>query len=177
MSRSFSCCASEIIVGAEEAADVCHAIFLRRHGAAVAVAEHLLRNLLGSFRFVSRFAQLDEVGIFGEAAGVEVERNAVLAAHLHCTARDVFHGNGLAAAGVVGDGQHDQRNAFAAHFGDQVLERLHVHVAFEGMLQAGLTPLGDDEIDGLGADEFDVGARGIEVRVVGNDVALLARRR
>ena len=35
-------------------------------------------------------------------------------------------------------------------------------------------PFGDDEIDGLGADEFDVGAGGVEVRVVGDDVALLA---
>ena len=43
------------------------------------------------------------------------------------------------------------------------------------MLQAGLAPLGNDEVDGLGAHELDVGARGIEVRVVGNDVAFLAR--
>ena len=39
----------------------------------------------------------------------------------------------------------------------------------------GLARLGDGQVDGLGADEFDVGARGVEVRVVGDDVALLAR--
>ena len=59
-------------------------------------------------------------------------------------------------------------------FCDQALERGDIHVAFEGMLQAGLAAFGNDQIDGLGADEFDVGARGVEVRVVGNDVALLA---
>ena len=36
------------VVGAQKAADVGHAIFLRRHGAAIAEREHLLRNLLGS---------------------------------------------------------------------------------------------------------------------------------
>ena len=32
----------------------------------------------GDFACVSLFAQLDEVGVLGEAAGVEVERDAVL---------------------------------------------------------------------------------------------------
>ena len=50
----------------------------------------------------------------------------------------------------------------------------HVHVAFEGMLQRGLAAFFDDQVNGLGAHEFDVGARGIEVGVVGNDVAFLA---
>ena len=39
----------EVVVGAEEAADVGHAVFLGGHGAAVAVAEHLLRDLLSEF--------------------------------------------------------------------------------------------------------------------------------
>jgi hypothetical protein len=42
------------------------------------------------------------------------------------------------------------------------------------MIDARLTALGNDKIHGFGADKFDVGARGIEVRVVGNDIALLA---
>jgi len=46
-----------------------------RHGASVAEAEHFLGDLFRSFIFVSFFAQLDEPGIFGEAAGVEIERN------------------------------------------------------------------------------------------------------
>ena len=50
----------------------------------------------------------------------------------------------------------------------------HVHVALEGMPRRGLTRLSDRQVDGLGAEELDVGARGVEVRVVGNDVALFA---
>ena len=39
----------QVVVGAEEAADVGHAVFLGGHGAAVAEAEHLLRDLLWEF--------------------------------------------------------------------------------------------------------------------------------
>ena len=76
-------------------------------------SEHLLRDLLGSLCVVAFFAQLDEVGVLGEAAGVEVERNAVLPAN-RADGASVLHRDRLAAAGVVGDGEHDQRNAFAA---------------------------------------------------------------
>ena len=55
-----------------------------------------------------------------------------------------------------------------------VLERSDIHIAFERVLHGGLTALGDEQIDGLGAHELDVGAGGVEVRIVGNDVALLA---
>ena len=66
-----------VVVGAEEAANVGHAVFFGGHGAAVAQAEHLLRNLFRSFVGVAGLAKLDEPGVLGEAAGVEVERNAV----------------------------------------------------------------------------------------------------
>ena len=163
----------QVVVGAEEAADVGHAVFLGGHGASVAVAEHFLRDLFGSFGFVSFFAQLDEPGIFGEAAGVEVERDAVALAD-GADLADVFHGDGLASAGVVGDGKHDQRNSLAAYALDQCFKRGNVHVAFEGMRRGGVLPFFDDQIDGFGADEFDVGARGVEVRVVGDDISFLA---
>jgi len=38
----------------------------------------------------------------------------------------------------------------------------------------GLSRFGDGEVNSLRADELDVGARGVEVRVVGDDIALLA---
>ena len=87
---------------------------------------------------------------------------------------DIFHGDGLASAGIVGDGEHDERDAFAADAPDEGFEGGDVHVAFEGMSRCGMLPFFDDEIDGFGADEFDVGAGGVEVRVVGDDVAFLA---
>ena len=86
----------------------------------------------------------------------------------------IGHGNRLAAAGVVGDGEHDERDIFAADAGDQRLKRGDIHVAFEGQDGLGAAGFGIDEIDGLGARELDIGASGIEVGVVGDDVALLA---
>ena len=44
----------------------------------------------------------------------------------------------------------------------------------KGCRVAGWRAFGDRQVDRLGADELDVGARGVEVRVVGHDVALLA---
>ena len=163
----------QIVVGAEEAADVGHAVFLGGHGASVAEAEHFLGDFFGSFVCVSLLAQLDEPGVFGEAAGVEVERDSVALADSADLAH-IFHGDGLASAGVVGDGEHDERDAFAADACDEGFERGDVHIAFEGVSRRGKLPFFDDEIDGFGADEFDVGAGGIEVRVVGDDVAFFA---
>src|SRR5664279_5777987 len=58
------------IIGTQKAADIGHAIFLRRHGAAVTERKHLLRNLLGSLCRVAFFPQFDEVRVLGEATGV-----------------------------------------------------------------------------------------------------------
>ncbi len=87
---------------------------------------------------------------------------------------DVGHGDGLAAAGVVGDGQHDQRNFGGALGGDQGLQRGDIHVAFE--IEAGLrvAGFGQGEIHGARAGEFHVGAGGVEVGIRGDDVAGLA---
>ena len=67
-------------------------------------------------------AQLDEIGIFGEAAGVEIKRDLVLPADRADGAR-VLHRNRLAAAGVIRDCQHHQWNALAAYPRDQFFER------------------------------------------------------
>src|SRR5271165_7451009 len=84
------------------------------------------------------------------------------------------HVNRLSAAGVVGHRQHDQRDALAPHTLDQVFERHDIHVALEGMLQARLASFRDHQVSSLGTDEFHVGAGGIEMRVVGDDIAFLA---
>jgi hypothetical protein len=87
---------------------------------------------------------------------------------------NVLHRNRLASTGVVGDSEHDERNAVAAYALDQGFDSGHIHVAFEGIGRRRLAAFGDDEIDGFGADELHVGASGVEVRVVGDDVALSA---
>ncbi len=58
--------------------------------------------------------------------------------------------------------------------GDQRFERRHVHVALEIQARLRVGGLGDGQIHGPRAGEFDVGAGGVEVRVGGDDVAGLA---
>ena len=69
-----------VVVGAEKAADIGHAVFLGGHGAAVAEGRTSPARSAWEFFLIAGFAQLDEVGILGKAAGVEVKRNVVLAA-------------------------------------------------------------------------------------------------
>ena len=159
-----------VIVGAEESADVGHAVFLGAHGAAVAEREHLLGDLFGRFVFKAGLAELDEVGVFSEAASVKVKRDVVGVAELADLA-GVFHGDGLASAGVVGDGEHDKRNALGADALDGFGEGGDIHVAFEWMDECGLLAFSDDEVEGFGSGGFDVGASGIEVSVVGDNVS------
>ena len=127
----------------------------------------------GSLCRVAIFAQLDEVGVLGEAASVEVQRDTVLPAYVADGAR-VFHRNRLASAGVVGHRQHDQRNALPPNPCDQVLERADVHVPLERMPGRRLAGLGDRNVHRFCADKLNVGAGSVEVRIVGDDVSLLA---
>jgi len=129
--------------------------------------------LLRCFVCVGGLAELDEPGVLGEAAGVEVERDFVpFAEGAYCA--DVFHGDGLAAAGVVGDGEHDERNMLSSYSCDEGFERGNIHVSFERVVQGWLASFRDEEVDGLSAEELDVSARGVEVGVVGDNVAFFA---
>ena len=103
----------------------------------------------------------------------KIERDAVLPAYSADLAR-IFHRYGLAAAGVVGHGEHDERDALAADASDEGFERGNIHVSLEGIVQGRLATFGDEQINGFGSDEFDIGAGRVEVSVVGNDVALFA---
>ena len=111
-----------VVVGAEQAADVGEGVLLGGEGAAVGERKHFLGDLFWRPIGVAGLALADEPGIFGEAAGVQVERNAVARAD-GLDGLDVRHGDRLSAAGVVGDGQHDERDLGGALGGDQGFQR------------------------------------------------------
>jgi hypothetical protein len=121
------------------------------------------RSLIG----VAFLAQLDEVGILGKAARVDVQGNPVLAADSGDRSY-IRHRNRLASAGIVGDREHAERNAVASHLGDQLPKEIHVHVALEGVAGRGYSSLRNHQIARLRAGGLDVGPRGIEMRVVGD---------
>ena len=76
----------------------------------------------------------------------------------------------MPAAAVVGDGEDDGAH-LALVLLEQVVQLGHVHVALEGVLQCGIAAFGDGDVDGGGAGELDVGARGVEVGVADEDLA------
>ena len=158
------------VVGAEQTSDVGEGVFLGRESAAVGEREHLLCDLFGGPSGVTGLLLFNEPRIFGETAGIEIEGEIVAAGDL--TNRfDVGERNGLAAAGVIGDGDHDQGDVSRAFGFDQALQRRDIHVAFEGNLKLRVASRGQRQVDGFCAAKLDVGTRSVEVGVVGDDVS------
>ena len=155
-----------VVIRAQQSADVGEGVLLGGEGAAIRQREHFLRDLFRRPAGITGLALPDEKRVLGETAGVEIEWNPVAGGDaLH--GLDVGHGNGLAAAGIVGHGQHDQGNPPGAFGFDQPLQRGHVHVAFEiepGLRVGGLR---NGQVDGARAGELDVGACRVEVRIAG----------
>ena len=80
-----------------------HGVLLGAHDARVGVRAHLADDLGHGLVGVLGLADLDEVGVLGEAGGVEDDHQAVLVGDATDLA-DVGHRHRLAAAGVAGDG-------------------------------------------------------------------------
>jgi hypothetical protein len=106
-------CRHGVVVQAEEPADVHQRVLLGAHGAALAEVEHLAADVVDGLVATAGLALPDEPGVLGEPAGVEDQRHALFAAEgadrAHVRQRD-----GLPAAAVVGDREHDERDALAA---------------------------------------------------------------
>jgi hypothetical protein len=140
------------------------AVLLGRHGHAVDQRGHLADDVGDRPASVARLALADEPGVLGKAAAVEEQRLAVAVAD-RADGPEVLQRDGLAAAGVVGHGDHDHGHVVAALV-EQGVEGLDVHVALERVLAARDPALGDRQVDGLGAAGLDVRPRGVEVGVV-----------
>ncbi len=84
---------------------------------------------------------------------------------------DVLQADRLAAAAVVGDGHHANRDSFGANACDQPLELGRVEVSLERMARSRLKSFVDDQVDGFCTGFLDVCAGGIEVVVARDDLA------
>ena len=171
MSRLRQRSASASSFRARKPADVGEAVLLGRHRAAVGQGEHLLRDRLRRAVSAALLADLDEVRVLGEAAGVEEEGLAVAVAQLPHAAQ-VLERDRLPAAGVVGDRHHHERHALAVCL-QRPLEGGEVDVALEGVDLRRHPALGDDEVARLRLLDLHVGPRRVEVVVVGDDLSRL----
>ena len=59
------------VINRQEAANVDDAVFFGAHRSPVGQGEDFLSDLQRGFIGITRFAQLDEIGVLGEAAGVQ----------------------------------------------------------------------------------------------------------
>ena len=165
-----------LVARGKESAHVHDGVLLRAHRAALGEIAHLPHDLPHALLGVAGLAQLDEGRVLGESAGVEVERLAELSADLgdlvHVGERDR-----LPAAGVVGDGDHDERDALGAVLGERLAQGVDIHVALERVVRVHVRELGRGQVERERPSELDVGAGRVEVAVVGDDVALFAHDR
>jgi hypothetical protein len=162
----------EFVVGqGDEPADIHQGVLLGAHRGPVRAGEHLAGDVEDRPAGEPRLPFLDEVGVLGEAAGIEEEGDAVAAADLAHPA-DVPERGRLAAAAVVGDGHHHQRHFAGALPPDEPVELLHIHVALEGNLRPGVVRFLDGQVQGNAPPDLDVGPGGIEMDVVGHGIAL-----
>src|SRR5690606_19621030 len=88
---------------------------------------------------------------------------------------DIRQTHRLPAAGVVGYGEHDDRHA-ARILVEHALQRLQVDIALEGLDDVRVVRVGVGNVQRRRAAIFDVGAGGVEVGVVGDDVTRLEQR-
>src|SRR5262245_11266235 len=94
-----------------------------------------------------RLALLDEVAVLGEPAGVDHEPDPVALVDRR-DAFQVLERDRLAAARVVGDGHHPDRDPRPVLLAERV-ETGEVDVALERMAAGRIAAFGDDQIDRL----------------------------
>ncbi len=121
-------------------------------------------------------AFVDEPSVLGETAGIEEQGEPVAIAHL-THGPEVGERHRLPPTGVVGHGDEHGRHVLGPALANEGVEGGDVHVALEGVDEARLAPLGDNQVHRLGAGELDVGSGGVEVGVVGHHVAGAADHR
>ena len=160
------------IAHGEPAADVDEAVLLARHRRAVGQVADLAQDLGDRLVGVALLALLDEVGVLDGAGGVEDDGDALLAAVRRDLAQ-VRHADRLAAGEVHRHADGDVGDAVGADLLDQRVDLGEVDVALEGMLGGGVVRLVDDDVAEGAAGELLVQARGREVHVAGDVVAVL----
>ena len=81
---------------------------------------------------------------------------------------NVLHANRLSTDGVVGDGEHHERDV-AFVLLQHLLQFLQADISLEGDFQLGVVCLGDGDIDGESLAALNVSLRGIEVSIAGHN--------
>ena len=160
-----------LIVGSDETTHINETVLLGTHSHCIYIAVHLACNLLNSLVSIAFLAGLDEVRVLGKACAIHNYGNTVLVAKF-TSLLDVLHRNGLTANGVVGNGEHHERN-ITLILNENFLQLLERNVTLERYLKLCVLGLVDCNVDSLSLAGFDVTLSSIEVGVARNNVAFL----
>ena len=154
-----------VVVHGQPAADVDEPILLRRI-VMPSARETISRTMSATVARRSRLAGPDEPGVLGEAAGVQEQRDAE---RRRPPSRGCSAGDRLAAAGVVRDRHHDQRDVLRL-LEDERSSAAGSMLPLKRCRADGRRPSVDREVDGLRPGELDVGAGRVEMGVVRDDL-------
>ena len=83
---------------------------------------------------------------------------------------DVLHANRLTTNGIIGNGEHHERN-IALVLLEHLFQLLQADITLEGNFQLGVVSLGNGNIDGECLAALNVTLRGVEMGVTGDDLA------
>ena len=125
--------------------------------------EHLLDDVPDVLVLVTLLILLDKPGVLGEPAGVKEDGN-IVGVRDFAGRRNIGQGHGLAAAGVIGDGDEYHRDPVAG-FLQELLEPGDIDISLEMKIRRVVLEFRREEIEGLYVVGLDVGLRGIEVPV------------
>ena len=162
----------QLLIGADadQPAHVHDAVLLGAHQKRVGIGEHFAGDFLDGLVLVARLAGFDEPGVFGVPGGVQHEGDAVLAGDRR-RLPDIFHGHGLPARGVVGNGHHHRAHTRLPVRAEELFQPFHVHVALKRRVMLGIHGLVHGAVHGFPARKLHMGAGGIEKRVADCDFA------
>ena len=168
--EQIACRVCEFLIAEEEdTPDVDHAVLFGTDCRTVAEVKLLASDVGDGAVLLAGFALFDEPRVLGKAAGIKDEWFVVFVTD-RADGLHVFEGDRLSADGVAGDGDHDEGDIIGSVL-KEFFEGDEVHVAFERGVGVWILAFGGEEVDGGAAGMFDVGAGGVEVGVVGDDLA------
>ena len=160
------------------AADVDDAVLLGAHHAAVGERERLLGDLAGGAVAVARLAARDQPGVLGEPGGVQEERDAGDVAQCRRPAWRFSMDTGWPPPPLLVMVMRTRPTRCPSGPSGWPRERVEVDVALERLAAVEVArPRRHGRSRASHARSFDVGARGVEMRVGQDEVAALEQRR
>mmetsp|Transcript_18849 Transcript_18849/g.29949 ORF Transcript_18849/g.29949 Transcript_18849/m.29949 type:complete len:375 (+) Transcript_18849:265-1389(+) len=118
-----------LIITRHPTTDIHQSVLLSTHGAAIAVRAELKQDLLHRLMPVAIFILLNEIRVLRRSRGIQKDLDSVLSTVLVALLH-VLHAHRLSTSQIDTSFDRDIRNLLRSHLGHQLLQFLHIDVAF-----------------------------------------------